>query len=292
MKPSISTPFKATTNFPHPTACTQGLAKWRDTAQPALPSLFSPTAGSRPHSLCREALMEAIRQERPHPEEQAALYWVLAESNDDLSGFGTEHWPASIGVDNHSPASTLELNQWHAHPNNLGRDALLPEIVETPVAVTVRKTPVVGYRRRVIRNPVEELAGFPNQDNFAALASAYRSSGGIFRAEDLVRLEALGDGKAQAELIGSITSGQILSFQWRQSYWVPIFQFEIGGTVQKDCARQVILEFADTFDDWEKVVWFVQPNVWLDGARPLELMERRLPDVMHAARADRFVAAG
>lgn len=292
MKPSISTPFKATTNFPHPIASTQGFAKWFDTMQPALPSLFSPTAGNRPPSLCREALMEAIRQEKPHPEEQAALYWVLAESNHGLSEFGTEHSPASARVGNPSPASTLELDQWHAHPNTEGGDALSPAIVETPVPVSVWKKTVVGYRRRVIRNPVEELAGVPNQDNFAALATAYQPSGGIFRAEDLVRLEALGDGKARAELIGSITSGQILSFQWRQSYWVPIFQFEIGGTLQKDCARQVILELADTFDDWEKVVWFVQPNVWLDGARPLELMERRLPEVMHAARADRFVAAG
>lgn len=289
MKPSISTPFKATTNFPHPIASTQRLAKWFDSAPPALPSLFSPTAGSRPPSLCREALMEAIRQEKPHPEEQAALYWVLAESNHDLSDFDTEHWLASV-VSNHSPPFTSELGPVQSRPNHPVTNVPPHEVVETPVAV--QKQPVVAHRRRIIRNPVEELGGFPNQDNFAALALAYQSSGGIFRAEDLVRLAALGNGKDRTELIRSITSGQILSFQWRQSYWVPIFQFEIGGTVQKNCARQVILELTDTFDDWEKVVWFVQPNVWLEGARPLELMERQLPDVMHAARADRFVAAG
>lgn len=289
MKPSISTPSQVTTNFPHPTASTQGLVQWLDTAPPALPSLFSPTAGGRPPSLCLQALMEAIRQEKPHPEEQAALYWMLAESNHDSSDFDTEHWLASV-VSNHLPAFISEAEHSHSRPNNLVTDTLSHGIVEMPVAV--EKQPVVAHRRRIIRNPVEELGGVPNQDNFAALASAYQSSGGIFRAEDLVRLAALGDGKDRAELIGSITSGQILSFQWRQSYWVPIFQFEIGGTVQKNSARQVILELADTFDDWEKVVWFVQPNVWLEGAKPLELMERQLPEVMHAARADRFVAAG
>jgi len=289
MKPSISTPSQATTNFPHPTASTPGLVQWFDTEAPALPSLFSPTTRDRPTSLCREALMEAIRQEKPHPEEQAALYWVLTESNHDLSDFDTEHWLASV-ASNHSPAFTSELGPSQSRPNNLVTDPLSHGTVETPVAVEKRS--VVAHRRRIIRNPVEELGGFPDQDNFAALALAYQSSGGIFRAEDLVRLAALGDGKDRAKLIGSITSGQILSFQWRQSYWVPIFQFEIGGTVQKNSARQVILELDDTFDDWEKVVWFVQPNVWLAGAKPLELIERQLPEVMHAARADRFVAAG
>ena len=287
MKLSISAPFTATVSSIRPAASAWGFGRWFGASPPA-PS--TPTAHVYPPSLCRQALIEAIRQEKPHPEEQAALYWMLAESNHDLSDFGTEDWAASVGVDDHSPAATPEQAPLHTRPDHPGSDALSRLIVTPPVAVD--KKPLVPPRRRVIRNPIEELGGFPNQDNFAAVASAYQSSGGIFRAEDLVRLAALGDGQGRAELIGQITSGRVLSFQWRQSYWVPIFQFESGGTVQKNCAREVIGELADTFDDWEKVVWFIQPNVWLDGAKPLELLEQQLPEVVDAARADKFVAVG
>jgi hypothetical protein len=38
--------------------------------------------------------------------------------------------------------------------------------------------------------------------------------------------------------------------------------------------------------------WFVEPNVWLGGAAPIELMNRDVEAVLLAARADRFVAAG
>ena len=240
MKLSISTPFKAPTHDPRSVAISWGLGKWFGASSPTPPT---PTADVARPSLCRQALIEAIRQER-------------------------------LQIDNPSD------------------DHLSPLIVNPPVSVAVDKKPWVTSRRRVIRNPVDALGGFPNQDNFAALAAAYQSSGGIFRAEDLVRLASLGDGHGRAKLIDQITSGRVLSFQWRQSYWVPIFQFESGSTVQKNCAREVINELADTFDDWEKVVWFVQPNAWLGGGQPLVLMEHQLPEVVNAARADKFVAVG
>jgi hypothetical protein len=36
----------------------------------------------------------------------------------------------------------------------------------------------------------------------------------------------------------------------------------------------------------------VQPNVWIEGARPIELIDERPCDVLGAAWADRFIAAG
>ena len=240
MKLSISVPLTAVTTPAHPAADTWRIGKWFGATSP---TPTTPKVNIGPTSSCRQALMEAIRQERLH-------------------------------IDNLKHA---DLPLWLVNPH---------------VAVAVNKNPWVTAHRRVIRNPVEALAGFPSQDNFAALAVAYKSSGGIFRAEDLVRLATLGNGQGRAELIDQITSGSVLSFQWRQSYWVPIFQFESGSAVQKNCAREVIRELADTFNDWEKVVWFIQPNAWLGGGQPLVLMEHQLPEVVDAARADKFVAVG
>ncbi len=257
MKLSISTPFKASTSHPQMTPKHGGFSHWFGQAPPAF---FTHKREVNPASFCRQALVEALQQDRPHPNELAALRRVLAEPS-------------------RAPrASPPEIR--HS-----------PPCADSPLAAPERTKPFF-IRRSITSNPVQELGVFPNQENFAAIALAYQSSGGIFRAEDLVRLAGLGNGHHPAELISLITSGQILSFQWRKSYWVPIFQFEIGTMLQKNCAHQVILELTDTFDDWEKVVWFVQPNAWLDRATPLALIEEQLPRVLDAARADRVVAAG
>lgn len=257
MKLSISTPFEATTGHHRAAPRRWGLSHWFGQAPSAL---LTPKHEGNPASFCRQALVEALQQDKPHPDELAALRSVLAEPSDT------------------SRASQPKIR--HTPPD-----------AGSPLAAPQHKKPFF-IRRSIIQNPGQELGVFPNQENFAAIALAYQSSGGIFRAEDLVRLAGLGNEHDPAELISLITSGQILSFQWQQNYWVPMFQFEIGGMLQKNCARRVILELTDTFDDWEKVVWFVQPNAWLDRATPLALLEEQLPKVVDAARADSVVAAG
>lgn len=184
------------------------------------------------------------------------------------------------------PPSASELAALRAHLTPSAQRPSTPGSFLTPHA-TPRLTP-----RRHIQNPALALGGYPDQASVSALALAYRASGGLCRADDWIDQMAPSSEAERNQLANAITTGQILSFKWCQSDWLPLFQFKGGGTSQHSGAQQVIHELSSAFDDWEKVVWFVQPNAWLDGAAPIEWLTFRLPEVLDAARADRFVAAG
>jgi hypothetical protein len=54
----------------------------------------------------------------------------------------------------------------------------------------------------------------------------------------------------------------------------------------------VLAELRGVFDEAELALWFVSPNDWLAGDRPAMVMHKNLPGVLHAARADRYLANG
>ena len=56
--------------------------------------------------------------------------------------------------------------------------------------------------------------------------------------------------------------------------------------------RRVAYEVTAVLDNWTLASWFTEPNAWLKHQRPVDLVESYFSDVLHAARADRFVAAG
>ena len=142
------------------------------------------------------------------------------------------------------------------------------------------------------RRPDQIFSAAPSVENFEALRVAYRSNGGIVRADELAR--AL-QHKQRGDFVGlarNIASGLILGFEWQGSFWIPLFQFERMELSLNQGARQVLAELAGVIDGWALAVWFVQPSSWLRGQLPLNLLRCNLQSVLAAARADRFVADG
>lgn len=140
--------------------------------------------------------------------------------------------------------------------------------------------------------PGAGIDGLPSDRQFVAVRAAYRATGGTARGLDLARLLAyrrLGDFASLARLI---VSGEIFSFEWHDTFWVPMFQFELRDLSIKQGPRQVRAELASELDGWTLAVWFVQPSSWLNGRRPVDLLESNLPAVLDAARGDRFIATG
>ncbi len=136
------------------------------------------------------------------------------------------------------------------------------------------------------------LRRVPSDRDFVAMRAAYRSTGGIARGDDLARLlEDLqrGDVSTLARLIAA---GEVFGFDWHGSFWVPMFQFELRDLSVKPAARQVQKELAQVFDGWTIAVWFAQRNSWLNERKPVDLLDTELRAVLHAARADRFIASG
>jgi hypothetical protein len=137
-----------------------------------------------------------------------------------------------------------------------------------------------------------DLADACSESEFDAMREAYRLSGGLASGDDLARLledRHCGDFVSLARLI---VSGQVFGFDWQDTFWVPMFQLELGDLTFKSGPRQVRLELAPQFAGWALAVWFVQPNCWLGNARPVDQLDSNLPAVLEAARADRYIAAG
>lgn len=140
--------------------------------------------------------------------------------------------------------------------------------------------------------PMPVISHFPTPLGFVALLAAYRPTGGVVRADDLSRHVRSDEPGHLTNLARKLVSGSILSFSWRQTLWVPLFQFEFGSSDVKSGVACIMDELTGAFDSWEIAVWFVQPNSWLDGMRPLDLLPGRQAEVLRAAQADRFVAVG
>jgi hypothetical protein len=132
----------------------------------------------------------------------------------------------------------------------------------------------------------------PGDAGFIALCQAYRASGGIARGDDLAHWMA-GRGQGNSLHLAALIVGRdAFSFQWRDSFWVPMFQFSPLQPAWGDGARQVLGELGTVLDGWSLAAWFVQGNSCLSGQRPLDLLADHLPAVLAAARTDRYVIKG
>ena len=131
-----------------------------------------------------------------------------------------------------------------------------------------------------------------NYEGFHAIISAYQLSGGTATADDL---ELMFEEKKKVRFVSvarQIALRDIFSFEWQSQFWVPMFQFHPKDLTVRQEVIRVVRELASVLDNWTLALWFTEPNSWLKGRRPVDMMDNHFSDVLNAARADRFVAAG
>ena len=127
---------------------------------------------------------------------------------------------------------------------------------------------------------------------FEHMISAYRDSGGMVSGE---RFEQMIKGRHRGDFFSLeriVISGEIFSFEWSATLWIPMFQFEPLDLYIMPGPRQVLSVLDRVFDNWALALWFVQPNSWLHGRLPVDMIHNDTSAVLHAARADRFIAEG
>jgi len=137
-----------------------------------------------------------------------------------------------------------------------------------------------------------QIGSVPNSAGVATLLAAFRKTGGVVRGDELaMMLEDLKMGDV-ASLGRAMATGEICSFQWRSAFWIPMFQFDLDNLSFKRGPRKILHELTGVFDGWMLTAWFAEPNSWLGGRKPVDLLGSNLPAVHEAARADRYVAVG
>ena len=139
-----------------------------------------------------------------------------------------------------------------------------------------------------------QCAGHDTLDRqFVAMLDGYRSSGGLGCARELQ--EALtrknGSSKSSVALLnGWIARREVICFEWQGSTWFPWFQFDATNMSLRPQLDAVLQELNTVYDPWEVGCWFARPNPWLADRAPVDALMHCLPEVLHAARAERFIA--
>lgn len=80
------------------------------------------------------------------------------------------------------------------------------------------------------------------------------------------------------------SEGRIFSVIQRGASYYPGFQFDSDGRPRPLVAQ--ILEILGTDAGWETALWFVASNGYLEGRRPVDLMDEAPDQVLAAARAE------
>lgn len=127
---------------------------------------------------------------------------------------------------------------------------------------------------------------------FIELLKGYRSSGGLLRAQMVAARCNPRSGTDVHTLAGWIVGRKVVSFEWLSSIWLPVFQFNPSDMSRLSGLDEVLSELVSVCDRWEVASWFAQPNPWLGDALPADQMATTAPEVLVAARAERFVIAG
>ncbi len=136
------------------------------------------------------------------------------------------------------------------------------------------------------------IAGWQDELAFAALSLAYEPLGGIARGDDLGRVLADHGPSSFISMAKLLADEEVFGFEWKEAMWIPMFQLTPEDLSVKSEPRRVRAELGNEFDGWTASAWFVERNRFLAQRRPVDLLESDIVAVLHAARVDRFVAAG
>lgn len=127
---------------------------------------------------------------------------------------------------------------------------------------------------------------------FLAMLDAYRDTGGLARkAEVLTHFQTRG-GPDEDLLDSWIFRRKVICFQWQSQDWLPWFQFNSFTLEPHPQLKLLFDELADVHEPLEMAEWFAEPNSWLAGRAPVDTLLSDLTAVVHAARAERFIALG
>ena len=127
---------------------------------------------------------------------------------------------------------------------------------------------------------------------FALMQAAFGRVGGLMSGSEAAHRIGRTCDQPISKLARWIVDHTIDSLQWRSNIQVPMFQFEPSRMTLREPVAQVIRELSGVLDGWETALWFAEPNSWLAGRSPLEMVIEDPKGVFEAARADRFLAKG
>jgi hypothetical protein len=125
----------------------------------------------------------------------------------------------------------------------------------------------------------------PSGSGFIALLEAFRPNGGTAPGDVLGRLLEDHQPGRSVSLAKLIYTGQVFGFEWRTSLWIPMFQFNADDLTLRPGPQRVRAELPTHWSGWMRASWFAAPHAWLDGRRPVDVLDSDIDAVLRAAQS-------
>jgi len=129
-------------------------------------------------------------------------------------------------------------------------------------------------------------------DSGTACPSGYCASGGVATATEVAECLRAEIRQPVSALARWIVDRQVIAFSCNGALLLPLFQFDFARGFVCSGVAPTMAELTGVMNEDEIAAWFVQPNAWLHGAAPVQMLLTDVDAVLAAARADRFVAQG
>ena len=124
--------------------------------------------------------------------------------------------------------------------------------------------------------------------SFIGLLAAFRATGGTAPGAivgQLLEEHQVGSAVSLAKLI---YTGQAFGFEWRDSLWLPMFQFDANDLGLKPCVQRVRAELPLLWSGWALAWWFAGSNARLDGRSPADVIDSDPNAVIWTAQSLEF----
>lgn len=105
----------------------------------------------------------------------------------------------------------------------------------------------------------------------STLMSNFGEHGGIASSDEIHELMRSHWRQPISMLARWIVTRQLVNFTWRTQLLLPLFQFERPRMTPRESVVDAVRALADSFDDEGIALWFVEPNAWLQDARPVSV---------------------
>jgi hypothetical protein len=80
--------------------------------------------------------------------------------------------------------------------------------------------------------------------------------------------------------------GRIFAVEHRGQTYFPALQFDPATGRPRDVVARLIKTLAPYYQGWALALWFAGAHAWLDGKRPVEMLERDPGNVLDAAKKE------
>jgi hypothetical protein len=133
---------------------------------------------------------------------------------------------------------------------------------------------------------------FHANHQFIAMLDAFRRSGGMAQAYEVVALFLARGESDITSLAQWILHRKVISIEWESKLWLPLFQFDPLDMQPQPGLAPVLSELNPVYTAWDLANWFSRPHPWLNEGTPADTLKTDAMAVVKAAQFDRLVAVG